>query len=321
VKKTVSRFGLALLGGWLMLLILLGWALPGWAAEKAGSPTGSAVEQGSDLEVKALLRSGVAAFQAEDYPLALERFTTAIAVEPGFAAYSNRCLVQIQLAAYEPAIADCTAALQLNPREPEGFLNRGLAYYRSGEFSRAITDYNALLQIRSHDFRAYYNRGLAQAELQDYRAAIVDYGEAMRQISPLAHSILAEIHTDRGLAQMQLALLPQAVADFTQAIRFNNSNLRAYYNRGCAYHHQDNLLASLADFTQALQLAPQAPEPKQAQIYLSRGLVQQQLGHQKDALEDLQQAAQYFQRQGAIVVYQQTLDLIKRLRGSAIAVG
>ncbi len=318
MRIAVSRFRLALIGIGLMILLASGlsWAAPAWAdATGEASRSGSAVEISTPISKK-LLRAGVAAFQAEEYHLAIKQFTEAIAAEPGFAAYSNRCLAQIHLGSYEQAIADCTTALQLNPKEPESFLNRGLAYYRTGEFSSAIADYNALLQIKPHDFRAYYNRGLAQAELRAYREALVDYGEAMRQISPLDRNMLAELHTDRGLAQLELERWPQAIADFTQAIQFSNSNLRAYYNRGCTYHHQGNLIASLNDFTQALQLAPD-----QAQTYLSRGLVQQQLGHSEAALGDLRQAAQYFQRQGAIVAYQQTLDLIERLRGSGVAIG
>ncbi|MFM7425935.1 MAG: tetratricopeptide repeat protein [Elainella sp.] len=305
--------------GWLLLAfswVSPVWAAEIWTAEIPGSSGGSSVELRADPSPRQLLRDGVAAFQAEDYQLAVERFTAAIAAEPDLAAYSNRCLAQIYLNAYEQAIADCTAALEFSSREPESLLNRGLAYYRLGEFSNAIADYNALLQLKPHDFRAYYNRGLAQAELQAYREALVDYGEAMRQISPLDHSTLAEVHNDRGLAQLQLEHWPQAIADFTQAIQFNNSSLRAYYNRGCAYHHQGNLTASLNDFSQVLQL-----DPNHAQSYLSRGLVQQQLGHQQDALSDLQQAARYFQRQGAVVAYQQTLNLIERLRGTGVAIG
>jgi tetratricopeptide (TPR) repeat protein len=305
LNQIIARLGHILIAVWLVALVCLSGHLPAWASS---SPSSS--------DSKVLLRAGVAAFQVEDYRLAIEQFTKSL--EAGFsaAAYGNRCLAHLHLEEYTAAIADCTAALQLNAKEPESYLNRGLAYYRTGNFTAAIADYSQLLQIKPHDFRAYYNRGLAEAEQQAYREAIVDYGEAMRQVSPLDRATLAEIHNDRGLSQLWLEQWPQAIAEFTQAIQFSHADLRAYYNRGCAYHHQGNLVASLSDFTQVLQLTP-----NHAQAYLSRGLVQQQLGQSEAALADLQQAAQYFRTQGARVAYQQTLDLIEKLRVSGVAVG
>jgi tetratricopeptide (TPR) repeat protein len=269
-----------------------------------------------EISVKQPLKDGITAFRSGDYELAIQQFTEALEIAPSSAAYSNRCLAEIHLEDYATAIEDCTQALQLNSKEPESYLNRGLAYHRIGQPAEAIADYDRLLQLKPHDFRAYYNRGLAQADQQAYREAIVDYGEAIRQVTPLDHLTLAEIHNDRGLAELWLEHWPQAIASFTQAIQFNGSDLRAHYNRGCTYHQQGQLAAALRDFTQVLQIAPD-----HAQAYLSRGLIQQQQGNLEAALADLQTAAQYFNTQGANVAYLQTLQLIQKLRVTDVAVG
>lgn len=262
------------------------------------------------------LRLGITSFQAEDYAAAVEHFTQAIQHGGSSAAYSNRCLSQIYLEDYAAAIADCTQALRLNPKETEAYLNRGLAYYRLGEAEAAIQDYSQLLLLKPHDFRAYYNRGLAKAMLHAYREAIVDYGEAVRQVSPLDHATLAEIYNDRGLAQLGLDHPQQALADFSQAIQFRPTEIHAYYNRGCTYHQQGNLVAALEDFNRVVELAPDY-----AQAYLNRGLIQQQRGDIAAALVDLEQAAACFCQQGAMQVYQQTLNLIEKLRSSRQAIG
>lgn len=286
-----------------MILINLNWVAPVWAA--------------TELTARERLQMGVAAFQEGAYQTAVTQFTEAIEADVGYAAaYSDRCLGYIYLEDYPAAVTDCTQALELNSKDTEAYLNRGLAYQRLGKPAAAIADYNHLLQLKPHDFRAYYNRGLVQADQQSYREAIVDYGAALRQASPLNHAILAEIHNDRGLAQLGLELWPQAISDFTQAIQFNNTDRRAYYNRGCAYHHQGNLLAAVEDFSHVVKIAPD-----HAQAYLSRGLIQQQLGNTEAALTDLEQAANCFSSQGATVAYQQTLDLIGKLRGFASAIG
>ena len=307
----MKKFFSAVSTVFLIIAICLSWMASGWAAEVDGSKT--AIPE----QARALLRVGVSTFQAGDYRLAVEQFTEAISANSAYAAaYSNRCLARIHLEAYLAATEDCTQALQLNPSDTEAYLNRGLAYYRLGKSADAIADYNQLLQLKPHDFRAYYNRGLAQAEQQAYRAAIVDYGEALRQVSPLDHATLAEIHNDRGLAYLWLERWPQAIEDFTQAVQFNKIDVRAYYNRGCAQHHQGNLTAALNDFSQVLRFAP-----TYAQAYLSRGLIQQQLGNREAALADLQHAAQFFQTQGATVAYQQTLNLIEKIQGFSLAIG
>ncbi len=300
-----------LLACWIGLLPLPSLAM---ASPVPASPVPASPAPASPA--KSLLRAGNTAFQTGDYELALQQFTQAIALEASSAAYGNRCLVELYLEAYEPAIADCNQALQLNPTATESYLNRGLAYHRSGQPAQAIADYDQLLQLKPHDFRAHYNRGLARVEQQAYRAAIVDYGEAIRQVTPLDHPTLAAIHNDRGLAELWLEQWPQAVADFTQAIQFDGSDLRPYYNRGCTYHQQGQLTAALQDFTQVLQIAPD-----HAQAYLSRGLLQQQLGNPEAALADLQIAAEYFNSQGAKVAYLQTMQLIQKLRVTEVAVG
>ena len=296
----------------MMVWLCLIWFIPAASADSI-APVSAALP---GISAKTLLKEGIAAFQTDDYDLAIQQFTEALEITPSAAAYSNRCLAKIHLEDYAAAIADCTQALQLNSKEPESYLNRGLAYHRIGQPAEAIADYNQLLQLKPHDFRAYYNRGLAQADQQAYREAIVDYGEAIRQVTPLDHATLAEIHNDRGLAELWLEHGPQAIASFTQAIQFNSSDLRAYYNRGCTYHQQGQLAAALKDLTQVLQLAPD-----HAQAYLSRGLIQKQQGNLEEALADLQTAAQYFDRQGAKVAYLQTLQLIQKLRVTDVAVG
>lgn len=288
-----------------ILILLFGFsAAPVWA---------KALELG---QAEDAFKTGIAAFQAGDYEDAADRFSQAIQASPEFAAaYSDRCLTSIYLENYAGAIADCDRALQLNASDTEAYLNRGLAQHRTGHYAEAIADFTQLLQLKQHDFRAYYNRGLAQAELAAYREAIVDYGEALRQVSPLDRPIKAEIHTDRGLAQLLLENDQGAIADFTEAIQFN-ADIRAYYNRGCAYHQQGNAVAALNDFSRVLQL-----DPTYAQAYLSRGLIRHERGNRQEAIADLRQAADCFCDQGLMMAYRQTLDLLYKLQGSEVAIG
>jgi tetratricopeptide (TPR) repeat protein len=302
-----------------MLLAFL-WVTPAWA----DAP--QALQSKAPKTTQEIVRSGIAAFQLQDYATAVDRFSQAISqsIQHGSslveislgsslaAAYADRCLSYIQLGNYPAAIDDCSDALRLNPADPESLLNRGLSYYRSQQHFQAIADFTQLLQLKPHDPRAYYNRALAQVEQAAYREAIVDYGEALRQTSPLDRALQVEIYTDRGLAQLLQNHQQAAIADFTQAIQFGAA-VRPYYNRGCAYHQQGNLAAAFRDFSQALQL-----DPTYAQAYLSRGLIWHERGERQAAIGDLRQAAECFCEQGLMLAYQQTLDLLQKIQGVTI---
>ena len=116
---------------------------------------------------------GVEQIQHDQYEPALHDFTQAIELDSDFAeAYSNRCLVFIQLGDYAQATEDCSTALTLNPNNTEAYLNRGLAYHRLRNYSGAIAEYNQVIERSQDDLRAYYNRGLARFERQDFVGAI-----------------------------------------------------------------------------------------------------------------------------------------------------
>jgi tetratricopeptide (TPR) repeat protein len=281
------------------------------------APTSIAQMSASDF-----FKSGVEKIQSGDLEQALVEFTQAIRLNSQLAgAYSNRCLIYIQLADYPKAAEDCTKALQLNPdskviaaerREhwrASAYLNRGLAYYRQARYLEAIADYNQMIQLKPFDYRAYYNRGLALAQQQDYQKAIADYNQALRQIQAPYSQEMATIYNDRGLAHFQLGNISRAMQDFSQAIRLNANDARAYYNRGCVCHRQSDYAGSIRDFTLSLQR-----NPNQAEAYVHRGIARYQLRYQQAALEDLQKAAAYFSNQGQMVAYQQTLNLIEKIQ-------
>ncbi len=253
---------------------------------------------------------GVEATRSEQYEQAIEDFTQAIGLEADFAAaYSNRCLVHIQLGDDEKAAEDCTAAVQLNPNNIEAYLNRGLAYHRLGNYQAAISEYQKVIALNSNDFRAYYNQGLARFELKDYKGAIADYNQALHQIHQRSEPLLADVYNDRGLAQLMLEKVPSAIADFSRAITLDASNHRAFYNRACACHKKRDYIGAIQDFTIALQL-----DPSHAEAYLNRGLISHELGLQQAALSDLKTASKHFDQQGNRAAYQRTLALIERLK-------
>ncbi len=258
----------------------------------------------SDANGKDIFNSALENIRQQNYQEALVGFTQVINLNDDLvgAAYSDRCLVNLQLEQYLDAESDCTIALQYNSDNLEARLNLGLAYYRLGESEKAIAEYNKVIKSDRQDYRAYYNRGLAHFAVKDYPAAIADYNLALISNQEITEQQKTLIYNDRGVTYVILEDYQNAIANFNQAINLEPNNYSAYFNRGCAYHRQKNYLAALEDFTEVIQLNPDL-----TQAYVNRGMLHHKLGRNNNAFEDLDIALEQYKQQGDEFAYQQVL--------------
>ena len=81
---------------------------------------------------------------------------------------------------YHGAITDYTKALEINPKLPEAYLNRGFAKRSSGDAEGARADFKKSIEIdpTPKDAAAYYNRALAKSALGENEFALSDYRRA-----------------------------------------------------------------------------------------------------------------------------------------------
>ncbi|MBE7380678.1 MAG: tetratricopeptide repeat protein [Leptolyngbya sp. SIO1E4] len=267
------------------------------------------------------LQSGIDAFQHQDYATAIQDFGQAIQEEDEVeTAYSDRCLTYLLISIPEQAVEDCSAALKLNPDRPQVRFYRGLAQYRLGHYEQAIADFTQHLQDHAQDARAYYNRGLAAFADGRVAQAIADYNRAVTHSSTLTPVLtpveMSDLYNDLGVAYFASTQLESAIAVLDQAIVLDESDPRAYFNRGCVCHHQGNDMAALKDFEQALAL-----DPSHAETYLHRGMVRQHLGDHPGAIADLEQALDHFQHQGNTQGVHQAKIRLRQLASPQQAIG
>ncbi|GAA5943629.1 uncharacterized protein JCM15063_002988 [Sporobolomyces koalae] len=87
--------------------------------------------------------AGNAAFKAQDYPLALSHYSTAIALDPSVSTYPlNRALVHLKLANYKDAEKDAHTALELDGgANVKALFRRGLARRGMGKLESAKADF------------------------------------------------------------------------------------------------------------------------------------------------------------------------------------
>ena len=80
---------------------------------------------------------------------------------------------------YDRAIADFDRAIQLDPKSPLHYRDRGIALYLNGDYDEAIADFDIAISILPDDAYLYLFRALAYHMKEEHRRAVADYERAI----------------------------------------------------------------------------------------------------------------------------------------------
>ena len=120
---------------------------------------------------------------------ALDECNRALAEEPlsehdRVATYVNRGIVKVHMGSAEAADRDFDRAIELDPSEPDSYLNKGLLRLRQDQSAAAIPLIEqAIAKQTSMPALAHYARGLAHERLGNLKAAYADLQRA-RALDP-----------------------------------------------------------------------------------------------------------------------------------------
>lgn len=130
------------------------------------------------------------AWDAKGNPVkALTDYDKAIQIDSNYAtAYNNRCWVRAIAGQELPqALADCNAALQINPRDAASLDSRGLVHLKLAAYDKAVADYTAILTIQPNSASAFYGRGIARQRKGDKVGGEADMTRAKTIQADIAH--------------------------------------------------------------------------------------------------------------------------------------
>jgi tetratricopeptide (TPR) repeat protein len=114
----------------------------------------------------ALYNRGNASLSLGDYVRAVEDYDHSIEANPADAnTFKARCWALSIIGRLDEALADCSAALALQPGQDDALESRGLIYLRKSEWRRAAGDFNAALQLNPSLPGSLFGRGIAQLRL------------------------------------------------------------------------------------------------------------------------------------------------------------
>jgi tetratricopeptide (TPR) repeat protein len=177
----------------------------------------------------------------------------------------------------------------------EGFTFKGAERYLTGKLAK-LSRYNALevpwtyLEEAMQRLRTRYlkmpEHPVALKPTPPAEQVIVQQriDEATSQSEPKGKHLTARDHFERGLLRFDKGDYPNAIADFTDAIRLDPQYTAAYIMRGGTYKASGDFANADADFSEAIRIQPRHPD-----AYVGRGLVRQAQGNVKGAAADWQQ--------------------------------
>jgi tetratricopeptide (TPR) repeat protein len=177
-----------------------------------------------------------------------------------------QCLNKGKALSLDLQISGCTAILQDGGETPANragaYISRGIAHYNKGENEPAIADFSEAIKLDPSDAKAYANRGTAYERKRDYdRAieAIEDYTTAIR-INPSD----AGAYNGRAEAYFTIGEAAQGLIDAERSLQLRPNDAATLYTRGIIYEALGRREDAIADFRRSQAINPHYPASREA---------------------------------------------------------
>jgi tetratricopeptide (TPR) repeat protein len=226
--------------------------------------------------------------------------------------YNYIGMTETKLKNYSTAVHWLDSAIALQPREPDYYVNRGLARQglkdslADGDFKKALAlnpNHTAALSNMSVKQRGkvekadvdyleeaigsdstmlypYLERAFQRMEGGYWKGAEEDYSSALalEKKDP-------EIWMGRAIAREKQNKFDEAYDDYTQCLRLKEDNARAWVNRGNVLVKQNRFKEAIEDYTAALTF-----DGAFSPAYYNRAIARERLKQYEEACADLKQA-------------------------------
>ena len=154
----------------------------------------------------------------------------------------------------EPATADYSEAIKLNPNHDVAYNNRGVLYLRHNDLPNALRDFSEAIRIDPKDADFLANRADVLRRQGKLSEALADADKALEIDQKHARALGVRAAAVRARANAHLAKSDYAgaIADFTELLQGGSRNPADYNGRGRAYHQNRQFDLAMADYTRAI---------------------------------------------------------------------
>ena len=149
------------------------------------------------------------------------------------------------------AISSYRTAVEQNPDYFDAYLELGLIF-SSMDDPIALDYYRNALEIRPTEKRVLYSKGMFEQEHEMYNEAMATYTNALK-----FNPDFKEAQYNLGFVHLfYLKLYRQSQQYFTEAIKIDPRYVEAYYNRGYAFELLGDVNNAAKDYRKALEINP-----------------------------------------------------------------
>ena len=187
----------------------------------------------SPSNARAYVMRGVSLGHQGKNQRALADYNTALSINPRNAdALTDRAALYEREGNNDKAVKDLTIAISLldNGNDSLAHYNRGVAYFAMQQYDKALADYTAAIEIDTKMDVAYGNRCLTRVLLGRELAKASDDCDKAIELNPNGQNL----YNVRGFVNLKLGRNDQALADYNTALKLDPNSPHALYGRGLA---------------------------------------------------------------------------------------
>lgn len=142
---------------------------------------------------------------------------------PEFVLYQKQADSHMVKGEYDMAIANYNKVIQLNPKNSESYLSRGLSYFNKKSYEQAVSDFSKSIELDPKEPIAYFNRAGSYEKLGNMQNAIADYQKTVEldgsnETAKASLRRLQDEQTKAELAKNEQLKIEQAKFNTTKTI-------------------------------------------------------------------------------------------------------
>ncbi|CAK9194777.1 unnamed protein product [Sphagnum troendelagicum] len=230
---------------------------------------------------------GNAAYKKKDFESAVQHYSRAIELDDEDISYiTNRAAVYLEMGKYEESIVDCDQAVEKGRLQhadykmiAKALTRKGTAYTKMAKNSK---DYEPAIEA--------FNKALTEHRNPDTLKKLNDAERAKKDLEQQEYydPAIADEEREKGNDFFKQGQYPEAVKHYSEAIKRNPADTKAYSNRAACYTKLGAFPEGLKDANKCIEL-----DPSFAKGYSRKGTIQFFMKEYDKALETYQTGLKY----------------------------
>ncbi|XP_061357841.1 hsp70-Hsp90 organizing protein 1-like [Gastrolobium bilobum] len=199
--------------------------------------------------------AGNAAYKKKDFDTAIEHYSKAMELDDEDISYlTNRAAVYLEMGKYDECIKDCENAVERGRELRSDFKMIARALTRKGtalvKMAKCSKDYEPAIET--------FQKALTEHRNPDTLTKLNEAEKAKKELEQLEYfdPKLAEEEREKGNEFFKQQKYPEAIRHYTESIRRNPKDPKAYSNRAACYTKLGAMPEGLKDAEKCIELDP-----------------------------------------------------------------